>query len=134
MDTKKVLQMLVKIADNQQRIINKLAQAQALPPDALPTSKVEFGGGHGQTPTTPPPPQKLDPTKVQKEPAKALWDALPPPLKGTLAAGPEAAGGDMKIKFKPGQMTQANYDAIMAHLRDLTKKNVIQHPYQLKAS
>ncbi len=134
MDTKKVLQMLVKIADNQQRIINKLAQAQALPPDALPTSKVEFGGGHEQTPGSPPPPDKLDPTKTQHTPDKALWNALPPPLQGTLAAPPTVAGGAMTVKFKPGQATQANYNAIMKHLQDLTNKNIIQHPYQLKAS
>jgi hypothetical protein len=134
MDTKKVLQMLVKIADSQQKIINKLAQAQALPPDALPTSQISMTEGHGMPPSTPPPPAKLEPTQTKKTPAKALWDALPPPLQGTLAAGPEAHGNDMKIRFKPGQATQANYDAVMKHLKDLTNKNVIQQPYQLKVS
>lgn len=134
MDTKKVLQMLVKIADNQQKIINKLAQAQGLPPDSLPTSQVSVTEGHGQQQAAPPPPTKLDPAKTQHEPDKALWNALPPPLQGTLAGPPSVAGGAMTVKFKPGQATQANYNAVLKHLQELTNKNVIQHPYTLKAS
>lgn len=107
MDTKKVLQQLVKIADNQQKIINKLAQ---------------------QMPAIP---QNIDPAAAQKTPAKALLDALHPMVRQSVVTV-EPHGGDMMVKFQPGKATQENYDAVLHTLQDLTNKNIIQQAYTLK--
>lgn len=119
---KEIIKKLLAIATKQQKIITKLAQDSAGKMPPAPGAPV----------STAPPPDKLEPAKTQKTPAKALWDAMSPQLRGTLAVPPEAHGNDMMVKFKPGQGTQANYDGIMKVLQDLTNKNVIQSAYNLK--
>jgi hypothetical protein len=131
MDSKKVIETLLKIAANQQKIIMKLAQAQGLPPDSLPNSQVSQTEGKAPQPAAPPPPTSLEPTKTQKTPAKALLEALPPAVRQTLVNA-EVHGGDMVIKFQPGKATQPNYDAVFKTLQDLTTKNVIQQRFNLK--
>jgi hypothetical protein len=130
MDSKKVIEKLLKIAANQQKIIMKLAQAQGLPPDSLPNSQVSMTPGQAAPPASQPPPQSLEPNKVQKTPAKALLEALPPNVRAGIV-NIEAHGGDMLVKFK-GQATQQAYDAVFKTLQDLTTKNVIQQRYNLK--
>lgn len=134
MDSKKVLEKLLKIAENQQKIILKLAQAQGLPPDALPTSSVQVGGGHGAPQSSQPPPTKLEPTKIEHTPAKVFMEAMSPAQKGLLVGGPEAHGNEMRVKFKPGAATQANYDGLLALLQNLTRQNKIQQAFNLRAS
>ena len=129
MDSKKVLEKLLKIAENQQKIITKLAQA--LPPDALPTSGTTFGGGHSAPPASQPLPQKLEPVKIEHQPAKVFLEAMTPQQKALLASSPEAHGNEMRIKFK-GQPTQAGYDGLLALLQNLTKQNKIQQAFNLK--
>jgi len=131
MDSKKVIEKLLKIAENQQKIIMKLAQAQGLPPDSLPTSSVNVGGGHGAPPASEPPPQKLEPTKIEHQPAKVFLEAMTPQQKALLASSPEAHGNEMRIKFK-GQPTQAGYDSLLGLLKNLTQQNKIQQAFNLK--
>ncbi len=131
MDSKKVIEKLIRIAENQQKIIMKLAQA--LPPDSLPNSGSTFGGGHEAAPVSEPAPTKLEPTKVEKTPAKVFIEAMSPQQKATLAVFPEAHGNEMKVRFKPGQATQANYDSLLKLLQSLTSANKIQQAYQLRA-
>jgi hypothetical protein len=132
MDSKKVLEKLLRIAANQQKIIMKLAQAQGeLPPDSLPNSQVSMTEGQGAPPAAAPLPQRLDPAKTMKTPAKALLEALAPAVRQTVVTI-EAHGGDMLVKFQPGKATQPNYDAILKTLQDLTNKNVIQQKFNLK--
>lgn len=133
MDSKKVIEKLIRIAENQQKIIMKLAQAQGLPPDSLPTSGTTFGGGKEAPPTSEPPPQSLEPARTQKTPAKVFIEAMTPQQKATLAVFPEAHGNEMRVKFKPGQATQANYDSLLKLLQNLTNQNKIQQAYQLKS-
>ena len=132
MDSKKVIEKLLRIAANQQKIIMKLAQAQGLPPDSLPNSQVSMTEGQGAPPATQPPPQSLEPTKTQKTPAKAFYEAMTPQQKGMLVGGPEAQGSDMKVRFKPGQATQPNYDSLLKLLQTLTSQNKIQQAFNLK--
>lgn len=106
MDTKKVLQQLLKIADNQQKAIAKLAQALS--------------------------PQDLTPAPTTHSPAKVFYDAMTPEQKATLSSGPEVHGSEMRISFKPGQVTQANYDGLLKLLQALTSQNKIQDAYTLK--
>ena len=131
MDSKKVIETLLKIASNQQKIIVRLAQQQGLPPDSLPNSSVSVTDGQQAPPSAPPPPTKLEPAKTQKMPARTLIEALPPAVKQGLV-NIEARGSDLLVKFHPGKATQANYDVILKTLQDLTNKNVIQQAFNLK--
>lgn len=132
MDSKKVLEKLLKIAENQQKIIMKLAQGQGLPPDALPSSKVEMGGGHDATLSHETIPTPLKPAPTQKEPDKVFYSSMTPAQQGLLAGPPTVAGKDMQVKFKPGRATQANYDGLLKLLQNLTTQNKIQSAYALK--
>jgi len=105
MDTKKVLQQLIKIADNQQKIINKLAQEL---------------------------PNRLEPNPTNKEPDQTLFNALPVSVKNNVASiKVNEPASQMLVEFKSGQKTQANYNVVLKTLQDLTESNVIQHAYQL---
>lgn len=108
MDSKKVIEKLLKIAANQQKIIMKLAQAQELS-QSLP-----------------------DPNKPQLRPADAVLKALPPATRQVVNTL-EEHGDDMLVQFKPGQKTQLNYDAVLKTLQNLTNQNVLQRAYNLKA-
>ena len=114
MDTKKMIEKLVKIAESQQKIINKIAQS--LPEEM---SKYET------------PPNELKPNPTQKEPAKIVFEALDDKTKATVDSM-FTAGGDMFVKFFNGQGNQANYNAVLNVLKDLTKKGRIQQAYALK--
>jgi hypothetical protein len=106
MDSKKIISKLVKIAESQQKIINKLAQAL--------------------------PPQHLDPNRSQKRSAEAVLNALAPETRQTIV-NIEEKDNDMLVGFKPGQKTQKNYDAVLATMQKLTNDGVLQHAYNLKA-
>jgi hypothetical protein len=103
MDTKKMIEKLVTIADNQQKIINKLAQQL-------------------------PPPNSLKPVPTQKNAGKVLYDALPLNVQKTLAQC-FARGGTMYIRFKEGQQSQAAANIIQATLQKLTDENKVQQAY-----
>lgn len=132
MDSKKVIEKLIKIADNQQKIIMKLAQAQGLPPDSLPTSSVNVGGGYSAQLGSEPPPTQLDPNKTVHQPAKVFYEAMDPAQQGLLATAPEASGSNMNVRFKPGKATQSNYNSLLKLLQSLTSQNKIQQSYALK--
>lgn len=106
-DTKKVLETLIRIAQKQQKVINKMAQDLT--------------------------PQTLEPVKTQKTPSKVLFDALDPAIKANVQHI-EEHDNDMTVFFKDGQKTQANYGAVLATLQKLTSQNIIQKQYNLKAA
>lgn len=134
MDSKKVIEKLVKIAENQQKIIAKLVQAQqGLPPDALPSSKIDFdSGGKAHQLGGDPPVTRLDPAKTVKDPAAVFYGAMTPAQKGLLASAPVASGSEMQIRFKANAATQANYDGLLKLLQTLTNQNKIQSAMSLK--
>lgn len=135
MDSKKVIEKLIKIAENQQKIIMKLVNAQDLPPDALPNSQVSFEGGKAAPPTSQPPPTALDPNKAVKQPNVVFYNAMNDAQKGLLAFAPTFDSRGINIKFKPGKATQANYDNLMALLQSLTGSGKpLQQSYKLNAS
>lgn len=109
MNSRKVIEKLFKIAQNQQKIINKLAQEANLAP------------------------QHLDPNKAQKQGARALWEGLGPEFTGRVLTNLEEHGDEMWAGFKPGQRTQTNYDAVLNKLQELTNSGTIQRPYKLVA-
>lgn len=115
MDSKKVIEKLLKIASNQQKIIMKLAQEQGLAPAATPVMA----------------PQHLDPNKSEKQAARAVLNALAPAVRQTVN-NLEEHGDEMRVQFQPGKATQANYDAVLKTMQDLTNKNVLQRAYSLR--
>lgn len=127
MDTKKVIEKLVKIAIKQQQIINKLAQATpGLPPDSLPTSKVDMGeGGQLRAPAAPTAPQSLRPATPKHMNAK---DAVLAKLKQNPAPGAYQINVDpgsktITIKVRKGTANSAQPKleaAVQAAKQDMT--------------
>ncbi len=104
MDSKKVIAQLIKIADKQQKIINRLAQA--LPaPDAQEA------------------PQHLEPATSTKRPAEAILAALPPNSGVQIL---EVHGEEVKVKVKPGANQQAVYNIVSKTVTSLQQSNVLQ--------
>lgn len=126
MDTKKVLQLLVRIADKQQKIINKMAQQNT---DLVVQDKPQAAPVN----TTPPPTALKPATPSKADPSQALLAALPPNVKATVN-NIRVQGPDMHVQFAPGKATQANYDAVMKTLQGLINQRVIEHSYNLKPS
>ena len=124
MDTKKVLQLLVRIADKQQKIINKMAQANT---DVTIQDKPQ-----GAAPNQPPPTSLKAGPVSHADPAQALLAALPPNIKATVN-GIKVNGPDMHVQFQPGKMNQATYDVVLKTLQNLTNQGVVQHAFNLKA-
>ena len=108
MDTKKMIEKLVKIAESQQKIINKIAQQL-------------------------PPPTDLKPAPTQKDAAQVVFDALDPAIKQSIDYM-YTRSGDMWIKFKEGQKSQAVYNAVLKTLQKLTNAKKIQQAYALKVA
>lgn len=101
MDSKDVLRRLLRIADNQQKIITKLAQT-------IPNAQLS-----NQTPPqhlAPPAPEARRHTHMQAD--KAIFVKLPQGFWTANIAGLNVRGNDVNVQFKPGKLTQANIDAV----------------------
>lgn len=135
MDSKKIIETLVKIANNQQKIIHKLAQ-QALPPDALPSGKVEVTEGKHQAPATDPKTGTPGAQLVHKDPATALTQALGQFYNKALnGLSVDVNKHEVNVSFKPGAATQANYDHVLATVQKLQNNNsIVGGPYKVKAA
>jgi hypothetical protein len=134
MDSKKVLQKLLKIAENQQKIIMKLAQAQqGLPPDSLPNSQVSVTDNSKPKPPTDTPPAQSKPNAPTRTPSKALFDAVEATqgLRGVLRHVNPPSGNELKLIFSPGKLNQANFDAITKIYQGLLNSNTIFTNYKL---
>lgn len=113
MDQKKVIEKLLKIAENQQKIIMKLAQAT--PPAATPTGEVStFTPGQAAPAPSAPPPQSMKPVAPKHEDLQAMILAANPKLGDVIASIAHSGPGVVNVSFKPGQATQPNYDAVLA--------------------
>lgn|SRR5574337_468039 len=129
MDDKDILKKLLKIAENQQKIIMKLAQG--LPPDALPTSQVGMTSGTQAPPVQAPPPTELKPGGPTHTPNKVLYESLGPNLQKAVRHINPPVGSSMDVIFNRGHMTQANYNAVLATLTKLIQGNQILGNYTL---
>jgi hypothetical protein len=135
MDSKKVLEKLLHIAANQQKIIMKLAQAQqGLPPDSLPNSQVSVTDNSKPQPPTDTPPANLKPSAPSKVPSQVLFNAVNGTLPGVLQHVNPPRGNEMQLVFKPGKLTQPNYDAILKVYQGLLNSNTIMTNYKLTYS
>lgn len=116
MDQKKVIEKLIKIAENQQEIIKKLVKAQAAPPDAL----------HPNSPSQSHPGLEGD--------AAVINAALPPALKGAIASL-SVSGNDVNVKFYPGKGTDQVFNALIKFVGQLQQAGKLRNnssPYQVK--
>lgn len=99
MDTKKVIEQLVKIADKQQQIINKLAQIQT-------------------------PPTDLHPAAPSHDVIAALHKAAPAAMKLVDPSGSRLAGDKVQLKFLPGA-TQQTVQTLQQTVDHLVRTNAV---------
>jgi hypothetical protein len=131
MDSKKVIEQLIKIAEKQQRAIEKLAQA--LPPDSLPTSGISYVPGKDPTPPAAPPPTGAAPAAPSKREAETILTSLPANLKAVVA-NVEVHGSAVYITFQPGKASQAAFDGVKMLVQQLQNANKLpQQSYQVHA-
>lgn len=124
MDQKKVLEKLLKIAENQQKIIMKLAQ---MPPAATPTSEVStFTPGQGAPAPTAPAPTGARPAAPPHQDLQAMMFAANPNLAHAVSSVAFAGPGAISVSFKEGQATQPNYDAVLATVKKLESERKLQ--------
>lgn len=110
MDSKKVIEKLVKIAETQQKVIQKLAQQAGLQP----------------------PPTALRPATPTHNVLGKLQEVAPQLMALVEVAGSKQLGNELHLKFKPGA-TQATLQGLLAKLQELTTKNeVAGGPFTIK--
>ncbi len=123
MDYKTTIAKLIKIANNQQKIIEKLAQQ---------VQEGEINGVQGGTApgaTAPPPAQNLPTGGAHVDPKSAINALIMKNLvlsKAIVQSSPGAfctvdANGVVFVQMRPGQSNQANYDAMMAIVTSVAK-------------
>lgn len=103
MDSKKVIEQLVKIAASQQKIINKLAQQLQ--------------------------PQSFDAAKPELHAAQAVLAVLPANVKA-LVTSMDAVGDELRTSFKPGA-TQATVSSIQHVVDSLVQQNKLPFPMKV---
>jgi len=112
MDSKKIIAKLIKIAYNQQKIIEKLAQgtpALAGPPQSLPA-----------------------PVHPNLREADTILKALPLNVKPVVARI-EVKGGDVYVQFHPGKESDAAFAAVQSTVQNLQQQNVLPgQSYQVR--
>lgn len=97
--TAKAIEQLVKIAEKQQKIINKLAQELSA--------------------------QQFQPQVSTKRPAEAILNALPANVRAGVQHL-ELHGEEVRLAVKPGANAQAVYNGVFKTVTDLQNQNVLQ--------
>lgn len=110
MDSKKVIEKLVKIAENQQKIINKLAQTL--------------------TESTQPAPQSFDPQHPELRVADVVMQHLPQGVKESVKQM-DAKGDTLNVYFQPGKASQQAVGAITGVVQNLYNKRQIPFAYKV---
>lgn len=112
MNTNDAIKTLLKIAQSQQKMIERLAQA-------LPLKS-----------------QTFEPGKPELRPADVVLNALPPSIHSMVENIEEKLEGMdhfLDIRFKPGKASQAALDYIVRVVQQLTKANKLSFPYTVRA-
>jgi hypothetical protein len=121
MESKKIIETLVRIANNQQKIIHKLAQA--LPPDALPTSGTTYTPDAGAPPAAAPPPTSIKPVDTTKNDARVIINSLPPAIKNHLV-DLQVHDGQVKVKWK-SPVSDAVFNTVTKTVQNLQQQNAL---------
>jgi hypothetical protein len=122
MDSKKIIEKLVKIAHNQQKIIHKLAQA--LPPDSVPTSGTTYTPGAPPAPAPAPTPGATAPGAAPTHTeAKAILNSLPADVKNKLV-NLEVHNGQVTVQWKV-PVQDATFNAVQKTVQNLQQQNVL---------
>jgi hypothetical protein len=106
MDNKDIIKKLIKIASNQQKIINKLAQV-------MPTSL------HADPVQSLPAPNR----PVERE-ADAILHALPADVRATVERI-EVRNNEVLVRFNPGKDSDVAFQTIQKTVNDLQNQNVL---------
>jgi vacuolar-type H+-ATPase catalytic subunit A/Vma1 len=109
MDSKKIIETLVKIAEKQQKAIEKLAQIQTAP-------------------------QHMEPAKPELNQVEVIKAALPPAVLAMIQKGPDgmvAAADRLDVKLGPGA-TQSTVTTIQNVVNQLASHNKL--PFVLKVN
>ena len=116
MDSKKVIETLFKVAQKQQKIIEKLAQQ-------LPNSEITtFTPGAHTAPVGALPPQHLAPNVSDKRPAQLILRALDPRVVALLTGSQvEVHQNSVHVFVKPGQ-SDKTLDAVQKHVSNTVNK------------
>lgn len=103
---KEVIKKLLKIAENQQKIISKLAQVAA-------------------------PANELAPANTNKREADTILGALPPQVKGVvqlLEVHPShdpSFDGEVRVRFVPGKGSDVAFSAVQKTVQSLSGQNLL---------
>ena len=124
MDSKKILETLVKIANNQQKIIHKLAQTN---------TDLTVGDSHPQAPTAPTATGITPVPVVHKDPATAIIQALGNFYSAVVnGLSVNSQANAVEVSFKPGKATQPNYDHVLKTVQNLQNSKVLMGgPYKV---
>ena len=121
MDSKEVLKRLLRIADNQQKIINKLAQSQS----GAKTAPLQEVGKMVQTP------QPRQHGSIGQEITTAL-EATHPEL-APMVYDAQTNMGVLTIYLQPGSKNvQALQQAVQSIVSDLEKQNLFMRGHKIK--
>jgi hypothetical protein len=115
MDSKKVIEKLIKIAEQQQKVIQKLVQAQAEP---IPTSLA---------------PDAIH-QNITQDDAAVILAALPPQVKAAIA-NLAVQGSTVNVKFQPNKGTDQVFNAIVSTIGQLQQGRKLRNStsqYQVK--
>jgi hypothetical protein len=115
MDSKKVIRELFKIAEKQQKIIQKLVEAQVQTEMVLSDPK-------SSVPAMPPAPTGAPIGAPPKREAETILNALPPTVKPAVA-NIEVHDNTVSVTFHPGKASQQAYDAVKGLVQQLQAAN-----------
>jgi hypothetical protein len=115
MDSKKIIAKLFRIAKNQQKIIEKLAQQN--------TDITGLEGGHAAAPAAPPPVTSVKSTRVSGDYKTALLNAMTDPDKSLIpvGAGGFSIEGDTLFWFAKNLSMPKNKDQLVKLHQDIIK-------------
>ena len=109
MNTNQAIKTLLKIAQNQQKMIERLAQLS----------------------NQPLPPQHLEPVKPELHPEDVVLENLSPNVRAALRSTMPivARGNELRVYFNPGHATQANLNYITKVVQHLVNANKLPFAY-----
>lgn len=138
MNEKEAIKTLIRIAENQQKIITKLAQELGQaggPSHTNPDPALPFVPGDAPPDNTAPThadPAHAAPKNQNESDANAILHALPPALKSAIsvvevhASRDPAFDGEIRVRFAPGKASAAAFKALESVVKSLQKSNVLK--------
>jgi hypothetical protein len=119
MDSKKIIEKLVSLANKQQQLIYKLAQQQGqVPPPGEVDARMSLPDQ-----AAPPPPTALSPVAPSKTEARTIINSLPPAIQNHLV-NLEVHNGQVLVKWK-SPVSDAVFKAVTNAVQKLQQQNAL---------